>query len=245
MLLRTAICDDDVNDAEHILSFLKQYEIEYDVDFEVLVFHSPEDMLCSYSERGTFQLVFLDVEMPKMNGIQLAQAIRDLNDMEVRIVFVSNYPRYMQDSFPVHPVHFLTKPLAFHEFKKVISQILKEIESSCIYKTLIKADGEEELINIHDIFYIEVLKGKKDKLAFHMKDNYIETVGILKYWEEKLRNHHFVSSYRGTLVNLKCIHFIKEDKIILINGERLPLSRRKSAELHKLLSRCIIVFEHE
>ncbi|MDE5965976.1 MAG: hypothetical protein K2G89_04010, partial [Lachnospiraceae bacterium] len=76
MLLRTAICDDNLKDAEHIRSFLEQYEMQYDIDFETTVFNLPKDMLTSYFSPGTFHLAFLDVEMPEMNGIQLAEALR-------------------------------------------------------------------------------------------------------------------------------------------------------------------------
>lgn len=243
MLLRIAICDDEIKDTEHIRSFLEQYEMQYDIDFEVTVFNLPEDMLGSYLASGTFHLAFLDVEMPKMNGIKLAEELRALNDKELKIIFVSNYPRYMQDSFPVHPVNYLTKPLTYHDFTKVIGQVLKEMEASHIYKTLIKTDGGEEFINIYDILYMKTVKSRKDMLTFYMKDHFFETVGILKHWEEELKPYHFVSPHRGILLNLNFIHFLKEDTIILHDGTVLPLSRRKSRELHKLLSRQLITFE--
>lgn len=241
MTLKIAICDDEAKDVEQIYTYLQNFEIRYDINFEISKFCSAKDILSEYDTTNPFHVIFLDVEMPDMNGIELAKHIRQHNDKRVQIVFVSNYPRYMRDSFEVHPFHYLTKVMTENEFQQVMWQIVQEYEESHVFKLIIQGrNGKAELVNIHDVLYIEAIKNKKGYLSFVLQNQVIQGKGNLKDWEKELVSYHFVLSHRSILVNVRHIHFFKENTIILTNGTVLPLSRRRQKDLKFLFSKRIL-----
>lgn len=245
MTYNIAVCDDDTNAIIEIHNLLKKLELTCDMECEITHFHTPKDLLKHCTTSGLFHAMFLDVEMPKMNGLELAHHIRNRIDKHVKIVFVSNYPQYMQDSFPTNPYDYLTKPIQEEELEKVVRRLQKDYEESYIYKALLQADGTEEFINIHDLYYIENEKGLKQQLKFALKDRFICCGGNLKDWEAELAEHHFFSPHRGVLVNIEHIHFINNGVITLTNKKTLPISRRQEQTLKALFARRIYAIHRE
>ena len=121
MKINIAICDDDITIIELIESFISSFHIKNDYNFDVSVskYNSAESLLNDYTVPESFDILFLDVEMPRMNGLALAQRIRNLPDNQVKIIFVSNYPEYMQESFDVQAFNYLKKPLSYERFSDV------------------------------------------------------------------------------------------------------------------------------
>ena len=113
MYFKTAICDDNITEINILTNYLKQYEIEYDIEFKTDLYSSADALIEKYISVGMYDLLFLDVEMPGKNGLDAASIIRQRGDRDVRIIFVSNYPEYMQDSFNVQAFHYLSKPLSY------------------------------------------------------------------------------------------------------------------------------------
>lgn len=243
MTLKIAICDDESKEVFRIHEYLQAFQIQHEIDCDVSEYYEPEKLLSEYSHNVSFHIIFLDVEMPGMNGLELAKQIRQCNEKRVQIVFISNYPRYMQDSFEVHPFHYLTKPLVENDFQKVMTQIVKYYEDSNIYKIVIHGEETEELVNIHEILYIEADKSKKGYLTFALPDRTLSGKGNLKDWEHELLPYHFMLCHRGILVNVNYIHFFKGNDIILTNGITLPLSRRQEKELRAIFSKRILTLK--
>jgi DNA-binding LytR/AlgR family response regulator len=245
MTFKIGVCDDELRAIESFHSHLKKLEISYDIDFEISYYSSPKELLTQYTTSGMFHIIFLDIEMPGMNGLDLAHHIRNNIDKQVKIVFVSNYPQYMQDSFPTNPYHYLTKPLQENDLAAIIARLQKDYTDSHVYKLILQIDGTEEFVNIQDIYYIENKKGFKQQLVFVLKNRQITCHGNLKDWEKELESYHFVSPYRGILVNLEHIHFINNGMITLNNKTSLPISRRQEPILKSLFARRIYAIHRE
>ncbi len=111
MKLNIAICDDDNTMTSFLSSTILQYQVANNTDFQVDIFQNGKDLLERFQKPGDYHVVLLDIEMPVLNGIQVADVIKNMRDRNVLIIFISNYPKYMQDSFSVHPYHFLQKPI--------------------------------------------------------------------------------------------------------------------------------------
>ena len=88
MILNVAICDDEENDIDIISDYLFKYQMIHDVDFNISRFQSGQNLLNTYSKHGVFQLLFIDVEMPELSGLDVSKRIRKLPDRDVKIVFV-------------------------------------------------------------------------------------------------------------------------------------------------------------
>lgn len=240
MLLKTAICDDDSTVTRLLQSYIKNFEIEFDIDFETTVFTLGEDLLTTYHSPGTYNVLFLDVEMPGISGLEVAAKIRELSDTQAKIVFISNYPEYMQDSFEVQAYNYLSKPLEYETFRKIILKIVNDYKNSHITKLIITANDTSELINIYDIICIQSLKENRNHLEYILKDRTILGKGNIGDCEKELTDYNFISPHRGILVNINHIHYFKNSSLILTNNMTVPVSRRKENEIRELFSKNIL-----
>lgn len=243
MLLKVGICDDEPQYTNILADYLRTYEIESDGDFSFKAdtFTSPKKLLSAYISPETYHMLFLDVEMPEFTGIELAEKIRDNGDKNVRIVFISNYQEYMQDSFSVQAFYYLSKPLNYNNFKEIMNKLIISIEDSSLKKIIVPINSQSKrLINIDDIIYIEAVKTEKNTLHFALKNENVNCHGTINDWKNKLGKKYFLMPYRGMLVNLNHIHIIEKKSIILTNGETLPLSRHYEKEIRDLFSKKIL-----
>lgn len=243
MLLRTAICDDESSDILAIQSQLKYFEIQFDLEFQISLFQNGFDLLRSHQD-NRFQLIFLDVEMPQINGLEVAKTIRNQNDYDVKIIFISNYPKYMQDSFDVEAFHYLQKPLQQKTMESLLKRILKFYYSNQSNTLLLSHDDISEVISISDILYITTNKSQKDYLEFVLADRSILARGTLKDYKNTLYLKGFSLVHRGCLVNLSHVHYIKNGVLFLTNGISLIPSRRCEKELRDDFSKHILNYRN-
>lgn len=242
MILKIGICDDDKNELSLLYTCLNTYQMMNNIDFQMASFCNGKALLDTYTKPGTFHVLFLDVEMPGLNGIQTAEIIRGMRDRRVMIVFVSNYPEYMQESFSVHPYYYMQKPVSQEKIIRLMNNIVQDIEDEKILRTLIQDDHSEETINLKDVLYIETVDAKHEQLVFHFDSRSIRTKGILAKWEKELAEHNFILCHRGFLVNLIHIHFFDNKELVLSNGTRIPMSRKNEKKLRDLyLNRVVIL----
>ncbi len=242
MKLNIGVCDDEKEQLSLITEYINKFEISKDVEIQVSCFDSAEALLLAYSTPGFFHILFLDVEMTGMNGIELANTIRQMPDKEVNIIFVSNYPEYMQSSFNVQAFHYLSKPLKYDDFSDIMQRIITDYEERNTYKVLVQTDGEEVLVNIHDILYVETTKFSRNSLCYHLAQNTIESRGTIADIEHSLSEHNFALASRGILVNLSHIRALRQNTILLDNDATIPMSRRCEKDIHKKFSSKVITF---
>lgn len=234
MKLNLAVCDDDKKDISVLAHILENYSFARNIDLKISTFSSGKDLLLSFKNPGDYHVLLLDVEMPETDGISLAETIRKSIDRNIIIVFISNYPKYMQDSFRVHPFHYLTKPATPDMVYDLMDNVTQEITDSHIICTLISTDERELVINIRDILYIEVSDGKNGILDFHFAGKSIFTKGTLSHWKNELKDCNFYQCYRSILLNLSHIHYFDKQAVILDNGEKIPVGRACEKELRSL-----------
>ncbi len=205
MNLNIAICDDEIEQLNILTEYIKKFEIQENISTKISRYDSALSLLQTYSAPNTFHVLFLDVEMPGMTGLELATKIRELPDKDVHIIFVSNYPEYMQSSFNVQAFYYLPKPIEYEDFHNVMLRVAKDYEERNTFKMLLQTDGEQRLVNIHDILYIEISKRQRNHLCYHLATEKIEAKGFLVDVEKNLAVHNFVPASRGFLVNLNRI----------------------------------------
>lgn len=243
MYLKVAICDNDQKDLSHIQTLLLQYEMNYDIDFEITIYTSGKALLNELKKSvNSFQLVFLDIKMPDINGIELANYIRkQLNNYDTQIIFITSHPEYMQDSFNVQAFHFICKPFSMKEIDNVMALVTDYFTHTQTTKLILHENDLEEIVYLDDILYIQVKNSQKRLLSVTLTSKTCQIKGRLADWQKELSEMDFVSPGREYLVNLKHVHLISEHELILDTGIKIPLSRRKHKEIslrfHQLLVR--------
>jgi DNA-binding LytR/AlgR family response regulator len=159
-------------------------------------------------EKSTIDLVFLDIQMPELSGIQLSKIINN----KTKIIFTTAYPQFALESYELAAVDYLLKPFEFDRFYKAVLKLneTKTIETTTITDDFlfVKTDGKNnfEKIYIKDIQYIE---GLKNYVAIHLVEKQIITYNTLKNIEECLPTSMFIKTHKSYIISL--VHITKTD----------------------------------
>ncbi|SEK38525.1 two component transcriptional regulator, LytTR family [Aquimarina amphilecti] len=184
-----------------------------------------------YLESEPVDLVFLDIQMPEITGIQLSKII----NKKTKIIFTTAYPQFALDSYEVAALDYLLKPVDFERFYKSVSKLRvtndteiginrKNAEEFFFFKT----DGKNKYAKVflEDIIYIESLK---NYIAIHLQDQQIITYNTLKHFKETLPSSDFIQIHKSYIISIKHIDKINNDTIWILSKE-LPIGNtyRKS-----------------
>ena len=238
MNLRIAICDDDNKILRQINSHLFTYSMKHDDNFDISCYSSADELLNDYNGPGSFHVMLLDVEMPGMSGLELGQVIRNKPDRSVRIVYISNYPEYMQESFNVRAFYYLNKPVEYSRLSDVLDRIMDDYKGLESCRLTVESDNGIEVIDFIDILYIEALKDARNRLRLVMNTGELITRGNLSDYTDIQNNFYHV--HRSYIVNLLHVHRIEQTTIYLDNNDSIPLSRRRQHEFKQLFSKQIL-----
>ncbi|MFR5266608.1 LytR/AlgR family response regulator transcription factor [Clostridium sp.] len=219
-MFKIAICDDD----EKIIYKIKKAIEEYKEDkFNISIYNSGEELLAVEEK---FDVIFLDVEMNIMNGIETAKAIRKY-DKEVKIIYVTSYTDYMNLAFSVHAFGYLNKPIEKHDIHNQLDEVRaylsEETEEVIEFLTI---EGVVR-INLSDICYFEYMN-RCVKLK-SLKESYVikETMGNIA---KRMKEYGFCIPHKSFTVNLFNVKSIKGYDIFMMDGTIIPLSQKKSTE---------------
>jgi len=175
-------------------------------------------------------LVFLDIEMPNLTGLDLVKTIENIP----QFIFTTAYPQYALEGFELNATDYLVKPIPFQRFLKAVSRAKEKYEleqttfSNVTSETLeekpdfifVKSEYENIKINVHDIDYIE---GLKDYIKIHVKSSSksLLTLSSFKNILEKLPSN-FIRTHRSYIINIDSIRALQKTKVI-IGDVRIPI----------------------
>lgn len=223
--LKIAVCDDEKIERDRIKDLICKYSVEKNIDIDTEFFITGEDLLDSY-EKGKYTMIFLDVEIGKNDGMEIADRIRRIPDHDVVIMFVTNYPEYMKQSFDVRAAQFFSKPLKYEVFKEKIDKILDYMSYEEDKRVVINQNYNKIIISLSDICTIESVKSirsNSDILITTMSGE-LYVKGKLKEFNSKYENILFFA-HRSILVNIINIYKWMENKIEMRNGRNVNISR--------------------
>jgi two-component system LytT family response regulator len=218
-----AVCDDEKIFREKVLQLLMQYKEENAISYDTAFFSSGKELL-NYKE--SYFLVFLDIEMPGLNGLEVARRIKQ-KDKETIIVFLTSHPQMMQKAFEVRAFRYLLKPVNKEELYKCLNAVLGELESETV---LLQRDGVNKIINLKKILYIEA--GTKNTIV-RTEEGIYESKNNMAEWEDRLTDGSFFRCHKTYFVNLAYVDEIQKEYATLYNKERVSVSRRNRKEFEK------------
>lgn len=242
-MLKIAICDDDSvlvkNLAEIINRLLQKENLEYKHD----IFTNGIEFLKTCELEGyNYNIILLDIMMDGLNGIEVGKKIKEKNP-ECEIIFVTSNPEYVFESFDANPFYYIVKPVDEEILKTQLDKIIEKIgffENAKKYIT-IKRKGLFVLINPKDIIYIDAnnriltIHCTYDNISFHGKID-----EILKEINE-ISNFNFIKPHRSYIVNPYFIQKIDKLKMLLSNGEMIPISRLKYQEIKEEIVEIMLI----
>lgn len=219
-MIRIAICDDSHAFLNQTGSMIEGWK-EKPENLSVESFLSGDALICAHSQTP-FDIIFLDVVMPLMNGIETAREIRD-KDKRVKIVFLSSSSEYGVDSYTVKANNYLLKSSPPRAFFDCLSELLTEFKDSSRFATVKGIDAVHR-VPLSDI---ECVESQGKHIVFHLTGNRtIESATPLYAYEDVLViEDGFFKCHRSYIVNIGQIKSYSHSEIVLHSGLVLPISR--------------------
>ncbi len=227
-MINIAICDDDyafLNIFEkQIYSIFKKFKVDINIEK-----HSDSLNFAQTYRKNFYDIIFLDICMPSINGLQVAERIRNI-DTNVEIVFVTSFDKCVFRSFKFRPFRFIRKNRINDEIEEVIEDFLDYYRKEDMISLKIK-DGFINL-NKNEVLYFDI---ENRKIRIHTKNEiyYSTNVKFNKFVEE-LEKNEFIEVHRGYLVNKNFIKEYRKNIITLYNNESIPVSRYKVSQVESV-----------
>lgn len=231
-MIRITVCDDFRDVVAQVNEYLAEYQQLKDLKLDIKSFSNAED-LWEYLRRNHCDLIILDIELVKMNGVELGHLIRtELKDNIIKIVYISSKNCYDRQLFDVQPLNFLQKP----------------IDKARLFKMV---DLTAELLNSRErIFVFENKQGTfrvkfNDILYFESFDHYFKIASKSGDYEfkstlaeimEQTSDSRFIQVHRSYIINYDNTSHIKYEEITMLNGDIIPIGRDRRKEVRKIIS---------
>jgi len=227
--MRIAVCDDEEKFGLQAKQMIEKLTRSLDIFVDM---YDDGRKLLSAFEKKPYDLLFLDIEMPKMDGITLAKELRKKSE-DVPIVFLTGHVEYALEGYEVNALRYLTKPIKEEKLREVLRFVMDKSVSS--KQILIKEDGDERFINVSDIIYFEAQN--QYVMIYTVTGEFLVRHNIGDY-EIELKNDGFYRVHRGYIVSLAKVKRLVKSDVILegIDGEVIvPVSRNNIKELKAAL----------
>lgn len=217
-MIEIAVCDDEAVIREQLRQFIGKRV----PDCRIEVCAGGEELL---SAEKSFDLVFLDIQMDGINGMEAAKALRARNE-DMVLIFITGLKEYVFDAFEVSAFHYLLKPLSEKKLEEVLKRALGEVEKRKVQERkqlLIQTRSRSVNLDLSSILYLES-RGKK--VEIHIPGEIVEAYASISKLETQLGSG-FYRCHRSYLVNLAYIAEYRTDRIRLSNGEEVYLAKEK------------------
>jgi len=210
--------------------FLKRYSIETKEDIFVKAFTDGQALLNAYN--SDFHIIFMDIKMPEIDGIETAKRIRII-DSNVVIIFITSQMKHVLAGYNVNAANYLIKPLNYMRFKQEMDKaILRTVSTKHGYIS-VKNDNGFFKIYHSSLRYIETYQ--RNTMIHTGKENIISYKKMQEH-EKDLEGHPFVRCHASYIVNLEYIDKVLDYEITLLTGELIPISKQKKKELMQCLA---------
>lgn len=219
-MIEIAIVEDRKQEADLLKRLLSEYAEAHKREFAVEWFDDPLRFLSAFD--GNYDLVFLDIQMPNINGMDVARKLREANS-DVNIVFVTNMIQYAVEGYSVQASDFIVKPVAPASVNRVMNRALAALDRNVDKSVTLKnaADGRTVVVKASDIYYVE---GSGHKITYHTAQGDFADWGSMNAVAAELDSRSFARCHVSFLVNLKYVRETSKDSV-KVGDDVLPISR--------------------
>lgn len=231
-MLRVAIVEDMQNHALKLTEYLNKYAGEKGENLQITHFQNALNFLEPYT--AAYDIVFMDIKMPHMDGMEAARLLRE-KDESVVLVFVTTMAQYAIRGYEVNAFDFILKPVEYDALVMKMNRIMKKIMNNRDRIMQITTREGIVVLKVRDISYVEVYN---HLLIFHTESGNYEANGQLSALEKENEFADFIRPSPSHLVN--CSHVLKIGQYELnVAGDSVPISRRKRKETLEKLARVL------
>lgn len=228
-MYNVAICDDDEVLCTHFENTLDEYILENKITFDI--FYSGESLIYALNNGAHFDLIFIDIELISMDGIDVGRFIRNvINNENVQIVYISVKQRYAMELFESRPMNFLVKPITCDAIISSIEKGLKleGLNNSCFE---LKKGYDITRIPYGEILYFE---SNKRKINIHTSKGIFDMYGKLNEIE-KFVPENFIRIHQSFIINSTKVFRWKFDEVYLSDSIVIPISQKYRKKINAFL----------
>lgn len=239
MRMKIAIIEDDSVHAELLEGYLRDWSSRLRIPVRVLHYSSAENFLFEWETEQDLDVLFVDIQMKKMNGMEMAKLVRR-KDEKICIIFTTGIADYMEEGYEVEAMHYLIKPISEEKVGACMDKVVHRREH-CHY-ILVHAGDQVCRLAAEQINYIEA-RGHGCVIEVTERENGRQSIQLLEVsesiseLENGVRSQGFVRCHRSYLCGLANVHQIGKNEILLDSGSRIPVSRRLRGEVNQAFIR--------
>ncbi len=231
MKLVIGICDD----CEEQIEIIENQLMEFRDEFKIEVLRSTDPLeFFSELEENRPDLVFLDIDMDKLDGIKLGERIKE-KYRDTIIIYITGYEKYALDAFRVRAFHYLIKPVTIEKFSQVFKEATSLLKDDKNDKKnyIVKKKGEYIYLNYDDIYYFEKKRHLVKICTVNGDISFYETFKNLLH---EIDMNYFIRCHQGYIVNISKVRAYRDQKLILDeNLEEIPVSRSHIKEVKEMV----------
>ncbi|MBO3445152.1 LytTR family DNA-binding domain-containing protein [Clostridium sp. CCUG 7971] len=219
-MLKIAICDDEKSQLNLLKNILSIHMDLKGLDYKIYEFESGEDLIDSINNEN-YDIIFSDIEMKNLDGIETAKNIRIHNKKSV-IIFVTAYPDFVFQGYEVKAFNYILKPYKSEKIGQVLDSALEELEYIKDKFYIVELKSGTKKINLKNTIYFTSDKRKVNAVTLTENIDFYDKLDDL----ENSLPSFFVRIHQRYLVNINFVSSV-ESNSLTINGESLPISRSK------------------
>ena len=219
-MTRIAIVEDEAAVREQLTGYVQRYTRQYGTPFEVSAFASGVEILEEY--RPVYDIIFLDVEMPHLDGMETARRIRAL-DSDVLLIFITNMAQYAIKGYAVGALDYVLKPVPYFAFSQQLQKAEEKLRRRARHYLAVPVEGGLRRLDTAQIYYME---SEGHRVHFYTEEGEFLAPGALKTFEEKLADLPFARCNSGYLVNLAQVKSVQQG-LAQVGPYELQVSRPK------------------
>jgi len=218
MNYKIAVCDDSDADRQYVMNLVEKWAKTAGANLSVSAFASGEEFLFQYQDHGDYDILLLDIEMGRMDGVALAKELRRENET-IQIVFITGYSDYISEGYEVSALHYLIKPVKEEKLFSVLDRAAEKLRTNEKVLTF-EAGGELVRVPVYRIRFADV---RLNYVTIHAGEDV--TVKMTLGQVAELLDERFYRVGRSAIVNLTRVNRVTRTEIHMDDGSVVPLPR--------------------
>lgn len=229
---RVLVIDDSDEEAATIAGHLDRYAADHGVHLQVTRLRSAVEFV---AEKHDADLIFMDIDLPGINGMEAAEELRT-RDAMTPLIFVTNLAQYAVAGYQVDALDFMVKPCRYADFAMRMDRAMRAVRRNGDQRIAIPTAAGVRLVSVHDIVFVEL---QHHDLVYHTADeaDRLRARGSIRQAVESLPASSFVQLSQGCLANMAHVGVVRSDSVEMDDGTPLYFSRSRRRDCLETLSR--------
>lgn len=221
LMLKIAICDDSSLFLNQTADFVRNWEVKSQLPTELYTYDNGDELIAA-SQAKSFDIIFLDILMPFLNGIDAAREIRQ-HDKAAKIIFLTSSPEFALESYDVKASGYLLKPVTYEKLEETLNECTQTFAREP-KKLILKTVSGYQKIYFHEIEYAEA---QNKRVLFHLRSGQaVEVLDSFHFFEEQLTaDDGFFKCHRSYLVYLPNVEHFTANELTSKSGKTIPIAR--------------------